>query len=212
MRYERSMVYSIVLYDAVAGGAGHVRRLVTDDCNVFQRIVTKAIGITKNCNCNPSCYNCLRNYYNQTVHDILNRVEAYRFLELFAGGAAVIPNESFEAPREQRVNKEELTEDQIKFEGAFPNPYNNWSEFSVMIPDNCQEVFEDFDYYHIPLPGDAYTKCKVQGTDFESEVFLLWKDKKIMVFEDDKDVIEVPGWKSLKVEAISAKSFKELFE
>ena len=212
VRYERSMVYSIVLYDAVAGGAGHVRRLVTDDCNVFQRIVTKAIGITKNCNCNPSCYNCLRNYYNQTVHDILNRVEAYRFLELFAGGAAVIPNESFEAPREQRVNKEELTEDQIKFEGAFPNPYNNWSEFSVMIPDNCQEVFEDFDYYHIPLPGDAYTKCKVQGTDFESEVFLLWKDKKIMVFEDDKDVIEVPGWKSLKVEAISAKSFKELFE
>ena len=72
VRFERSMVYEIVLYDAVAGGAGHVRRLVTDDCSVFQKVIQEAIRLTKGCNCNPSCYNCLRNYYNQTIHDKLN--------------------------------------------------------------------------------------------------------------------------------------------
>ena len=211
VRYERSMIFSIVLYDAVAGGAGHVRRLVTDDCSVFQRIVTKAISITKNCSCNPSCYNCLRNYYNQTVHDILNRVEAFRFLEMFSGGADLIPNENFEATHEQNLENNNLTEDLLRFGESFPCAYNNWNEFSVMIPDNHQDRFEDFDYYRIPLPSDAYCKCKIHGTDYESEIMLLWKEQKIMVFDDEKEVIEVPGWHSVTVGTINAITFKDLF-
>lgn len=211
VRYENSMVYSVVLYDGVAGGAGHVRRLVTDDCGVFQKIVAKAIDITKSCNCNPSCYNCLRNYYNQTVHDILNRVEAYRFLELFYGGATLIPDEAFEAVHEEKIDKD-VTEDMLKFGESFPCQYNNWSEFSVMIPDNCQDKFEDFDYCHIPLPSDAYCKCKVAGTGYDSEVLLLWKNKKIMVFEDDKQELIVSGWTTIKVGDIKAEEFGKLFE
>lgn len=80
-----SMVYSIVLYDAVAGGAGHVRRMVTEDGAVFQQIIEKAIDITKNCSCSPSCYSCLRNYYNQKIHDRLNRQYVFDFLENFRG-------------------------------------------------------------------------------------------------------------------------------
>ena len=74
-----------MLYDAVARGAGHVRRLVTEDGRVFKRVVEKAITITKDCNCNPSCYSCLRNYYNQKIHDKLNRKYAYDFLENYTG-------------------------------------------------------------------------------------------------------------------------------
>ena len=80
-----------------------------------------------------------------------------------------------------------------------------------MIPDNCQEVFEDFDYYHIPLPTDAYCKCKLQGTDYEFEILLVWKDKRIMVFEDDKQKLDVPGWTSIKVGEIKAGEFSNLF-
>lgn len=78
---ENKMIYSIVLYDAVAGGAGHVRRLVTKEGDVFQKVVKKAVEISKGCDCSPSCYGCLRNYYNQKIHDLLNRKYAYEFLE-----------------------------------------------------------------------------------------------------------------------------------
>ena len=91
------MIYAVILYDGVAGGVGHVRRLVSEDgdCEIFQRIVKKAISITKNCKCDPSCYSCLRNYYNQSVHDMLDRHEAYNFLENFSGDYIVIQDESF---------------------------------------------------------------------------------------------------------------------
>lgn len=210
VRYENSMVYAIILYDGVAGGAGHVRRLVTEDCEIFQRIITKAITITKSCNCNPSCYNCLRNYYNQAVHDILDRREAYSFLDVFSGGAIVIPDENFEEVYEAN-STEEITEDNLRFGDSWPCSYNNWNEFSVMIPDNCQEYFEDFDYYHIPLPTDAYCKCKVDGTSHEYEILLLWKDQKIMVFEDDKKKLDVPGWTTMKVREINVRTFADLF-
>ena len=90
------MTYSIVLYDAVAGGAGHVRRLVTEDGMKFLQVVDKAIEITKGCTCSPSCYSCLRNYYNQKIHDKLNRKYAYDFLENYSGKPEPITNEEFE--------------------------------------------------------------------------------------------------------------------
>ena len=79
------IINSIILYDAVAGGAGHVRRIATEDGLSFAKIIRKAIEITKNCSCSPSCYNCLRNYYNQKIHDLLNRQLAYQFLENYDG-------------------------------------------------------------------------------------------------------------------------------
>lgn len=94
--YNNYLIYSIVLYDAVAGGAGHVRRLVTEDGDKFRQVVKKAIAITKECNCSPSCYSCLRNYYNQKIHDKLNRKYAYDFLENYSGELESIKNEDFE--------------------------------------------------------------------------------------------------------------------
>ena len=88
--YKGQMIYSIVLYDAVAGGAGHVRRMVTKTGDVFQRVIAQAIEITKGCNCEPSCYNCLRNYYNQDLHDQLDRKAAYEFLEGYRGAINLV--------------------------------------------------------------------------------------------------------------------------
>ena len=211
VRYEGSMIYSVILYDTVAGGAGHVRRLVTEDGSVFQRIVSKAISITKNCNCNPSCYNCLRNYYNQTVHDILNRVEAYRFLELFFGDVELIPNENFEVIQEKKFEMESISEDMVRFEVPFLCEYNNWRELSVVIPDDYLDIFEEFDHYRIPLPDAAFCKCKIKTIDFEEEILFLWKEQKVMLLEEDKDIIKIPGWKIMKVDNVLARSFKELF-
>ena len=90
------MVYSIVLYDAVAGGAGHVRRIVTEEGAAFQRVLAKAISVVDDCKCDSSCYNCLRNYYNQKIHDNLSRQSASSFFRHWIGTMTPVPEENVE--------------------------------------------------------------------------------------------------------------------
>lgn len=79
------MIYTVILYDAVAGGAGHVRRMVTEDGRAFQQVLRRALTVVNSCNCDTSCYQCLRNYYNQKIHDQLNRRAAFAFLHPWLG-------------------------------------------------------------------------------------------------------------------------------
>ena len=65
--------YDILLYDNVPGGAGHVKRMldrkaIEDSLNAALDKVSKPC-----CDENTSCYNCLRNYYNQSFHNKLQR-------------------------------------------------------------------------------------------------------------------------------------------
>ena len=77
--------YSIIIYDAVPGGAGHSRRLVTKDGKMLYGIFTSALNNMKECDCEPSCYKCLRSYENQKIHDKLDRKLAENFLSQFVG-------------------------------------------------------------------------------------------------------------------------------
>ena len=58
--------YDILIYDNVPGGAGHVKRLVEKN-TVITSLNTAYVKVSQQC-CdeNTSCYNCLRNYYNET--------------------------------------------------------------------------------------------------------------------------------------------------
>jgi ATP-dependent helicase YprA (DUF1998 family)/rubrerythrin len=76
------MEHKIIIYDGVPGGAGHSRRLVTEEGEVFKSVVKRAINLLESCECSPSCYRCLRNYENQKVHEILDREKALKFLSL----------------------------------------------------------------------------------------------------------------------------------
>lgn len=78
--------YTIVLYDKTPGGAGHVKRL--NDQQVFENVLRESRKIISSCNCggtmrDTSCYNCLKNYSNQKVHDILQRRYVLEFLDDF---------------------------------------------------------------------------------------------------------------------------------
>jgi ATP-dependent helicase YprA (DUF1998 family) len=77
--------YSIIIYDAVPGGAGHTRRLVTPDGKMLYKILKVALKKMEDCNCEPSCYNCLRSYENQKIHDELDRKLAAKFLSNLIG-------------------------------------------------------------------------------------------------------------------------------
>ena len=76
---------SIILFDTVPGGAGHVKRLMDEDN--FKLVLEKALEIVNSCTCggekqDTSCYNCLRNYYNQYCHDKMKRIYAIEALEV----------------------------------------------------------------------------------------------------------------------------------
>ena len=76
--------YGFVFYDKTPGGAGHVRRMADPLIlrKVFEESLTQMLG----CSCggesmDTSCYSCLRNYYNQKYHDVLQRGYVVHFLE-----------------------------------------------------------------------------------------------------------------------------------
>ena len=87
--------YSIIIYDAVPGGAGHSRRLVTEDGIMLQNIIRAAYNRVSSCTCHPSCYNCLRSYDNQKIHENLDREKAAEFLGKLIGNIEVINGKEY---------------------------------------------------------------------------------------------------------------------
>jgi len=77
---------SIIFYDNVPGGAGHVERIKDN----LRACAESAFDKVSSCKCgeplkNTSCYNCLRNYSNQFFHDDLQRGYALGLLRLMLG-------------------------------------------------------------------------------------------------------------------------------
>ncbi len=66
---------TIVLYDNVPGGAGHVKRIEQE----MRQVVAAALEIV-DCDCETSCYRCLREYSNQWEHHLLDRNPVAEFL------------------------------------------------------------------------------------------------------------------------------------
>ena len=75
---------TIVLYDDVPGGAGHVQQIR----NEFSAVVREAFTIANcvDCAAETSCYSCLRDYSNQGFHHILRRGEAVDYLNQLQAG------------------------------------------------------------------------------------------------------------------------------
>lgn len=73
--------YDILLYDNVPGGAGHVKRLLNKDA-IVSSLKAGLNRVSKECcDKNTSCYNCLRNYYNQFYHNKLVRKLAINIIK-----------------------------------------------------------------------------------------------------------------------------------
>lgn len=73
--------YDILIFDNVPGGAGHVKRLVEKSAVITALKAAYTKVSQQCCDENTSCYNCLRNYYNQTNHSKLKRKYARDFIE-----------------------------------------------------------------------------------------------------------------------------------
>lgn len=71
------------MIDTVPGGAGHASRLGAR----IPELLAAARERVARCECGPetSCYNCLRSYTNQLVHDKLSRGVALGILDRILG-------------------------------------------------------------------------------------------------------------------------------
>ena len=78
---QDQQTFDVLLYDNVPGGAGHVKRLV-DKPAIIRALKSALVKVSQECcNENTSCYNCLRNYYNQMQHNKLKRIYAKNIIE-----------------------------------------------------------------------------------------------------------------------------------
>jgi ATP-dependent helicase YprA (DUF1998 family) len=83
LHFAAAGVLTLVIYDAVPGGAGHARRIAEriDD------LLLAALARVESCACGEetTCYNCLRTYRNQTWHDEHARGQADTVLNATLG-------------------------------------------------------------------------------------------------------------------------------
>ena len=71
------------LFDPMKGGSGIINQLLSD----WNSIIKKAINYLENCqnDCEQACYGCLKTYWNERNHDILNRHIALNLLKELRG-------------------------------------------------------------------------------------------------------------------------------
>jgi hypothetical protein len=67
----------IILYDQTPGGAGFVK----EGFENWQQVVEKAYEVCNKCKCEKACYDCLKNYGNQSHHEKLDRNGVAAFLD-----------------------------------------------------------------------------------------------------------------------------------
>ena len=84
---EGSSIPSIILYDDVPGGAGHVKRIINNLLETFQTALERVSR--ECCGEETSCTECLRNYRNQIFHEELKRGLAKQFLEQVLDGIRI---------------------------------------------------------------------------------------------------------------------------
>ena len=73
--------YDLLIYDNVPGGAGHVKRLVDKNSIILSLKAALNKVSQECCDKETTCYNCLRNYYNQSHHSKLKRSYAQEYIE-----------------------------------------------------------------------------------------------------------------------------------
>jgi hypothetical protein len=69
MQVDGEVRRDLVLYDSVPGGAGYVRKAASQ----LEAILAAARALLDGCQCEKSCYKCLRFYENQFEHKLLDK-------------------------------------------------------------------------------------------------------------------------------------------
>lgn len=178
--------YSFIIYDSVAGGVGHTRRLMEDESTnggeLLRSVFENAYYDTKNCTCDPSCYSCLRNYGNQRIHEILNRHDVYNFLEAYI--SPVVKSEILELEEKKFQNFDfELVED------SFNPDIEDWDELMNYSSNKISEIYDYLKHIEFAFPEKVNGKMKF-GKEQIINVECVWPEDKIIIIDNINDNLE----------------------
>ena len=203
--------YGCILFDNTPGGAGYVKKLENKD--LFMKMLKLGRNVVNLCNCGGKqadtvCYGCLCNYYNQRQHEIMKRIYALDFYNLFFDEDKTIPKiEEIKLNNEKYDGSVEIEKIDLKFtnQGIYQE--------SSSLNDIWQYIIEDCDSLEKVIISKLARKT--QGKNIEhpiyneiiinpkngDEIFVneIWKDKKVMLFltENYDDYLKAlkTGWK-----------------
>lgn len=168
--------YELIIFDNVPGGAGHVKRILESN-NLKAAFDSAYSVVNKNC-CDEdtSCYNCLRNFNNQRVHQELKRKYAKEILQSIINGMANSNKE------EQIVNIE--LKDVIDFNSSYSlRPYKLWEEIEMFFVDID---ISEYISREIEIPDYANSYLKMPNGQIINTI-MLWEKENIAVVENEED-------------------------
>lgn len=164
------ITFSIVLFDTVAGGAGHVRRLL--NAKVLASVINAACERMDSCKCDTSCYNCLRSYSNQRFHEQLDRHKAFDFLSSYKGHTSEVIAPQVNGNKTLRLLNKGLN---VKTETY------RFIVSELGLPSQEEKMLETF-FLDEQIEKPDYNECEFQVDGVDGYADLIWLNKKIMFF------------------------------
>ncbi len=147
---EGKETYELILYETIPGGIGYIERLGPHWCTILK----KAEEVLYNHECQRSCYRCLRNYYNQRVHHLLDKRVIKDFL-------SKVMNECGE------VMEGVKNEKQIYFDSPLEKTFYNI-----------------FSAHNLPLPTQHHHPIKDKEGRIVANADFAYPERKIAIFVD----------------------------
>ena len=167
--------YDLILFDTVAGGAGHVKRL-KDDSSLLEVLKNALKKVSQECCAeDTSCYNCLRTYNNQRLHNHIKRGLAKTALSTIIKMA------------QEKSIQYILSAPHLSFATISPKVVFDYG----LIGDEASQtalasLFTELERQKASMPtGFGYTLKAADGSGVEYADF-AWTDKNILLFTIDK--------------------------
>jgi hypothetical protein len=105
-RMQKGVPVSLVLYDSMPGGTGYLPKLFANGAAGLKAAAGLAAERLATCSCKDSCHRCLRDFWNQRYHAVLNRFEVIGTLRRLASGDAAHDLEAEDAKLESFLEQE----------------------------------------------------------------------------------------------------------
>ncbi|MGH2743244.1 MAG: Zn-binding domain-containing protein, partial [Thermoleophilaceae bacterium] len=153
----------LVIFDTMPGGTGYLPKLLADGGAGLREAAAEALARLESCDCEASCHRCLRDFWNQRVHGLLDRRTVIPTLRRLAEaiGTEQLPSEDerlmsfLELEFHRRLEQAGLSMPTLQVIHRLPDGRITVADFAYADPDIS--IFLDGRAYH------AQSEEKIRG-------------------------------------------------